>query len=265
MLVNPRISIITIAFNNVTDIEPTLRSVIEQDYPGIEYIVVDGASTDGTLGIIERYREGIDQMMSAPDNGMYEAINRGIKLATGDIVGLIHAGDRLYSNDIVGRIAEKFRQQQIEAIYGYSVLVDSSDRVVRVNRSPEFSRGAIRRGWMPSHQSIYMRKSVISQNGDYRTDLGQNGDYEFFVRHFYKHSIRVARLDDFVVRFALGGSSTTNYRRVFHRQRIHADCWRINELDPPVYLIPFKLVRKVPQFIRGFVRRAESFARLYRD
>ncbi len=260
MLANPRISIITIAFNNVTDIEPTLRSVIEQDYPGIEYIVVDGASTDGTLGIIERYREGIDQMMSAPDNGMYEAINRGIKLATGDIVGLIHAGDRLYSNDIVGRIAEKFRQQQIEAIYGYSVLVDSSDRVVRVNRSPEFSRGAIRRGWMPSHQSIYIRKSVISQNGDYRTDLGKNGDYEFFVRHFYKYPIRVARLDDFVVRFALGGSSTTNYRKVFHRQRIHADCWRINELDPPFYLIPFKLVRKVPQFIRGLVRRVRSLS-----
>ena len=260
MSTTPRISIITIAFNNAADIEPTLQSVVNQDYPALEYIVVDGASTDGTLGIIERYRAQIDEVISEPDDGMYEAINKGIARATGDIVGLIHAGDRLYSNDIVGRIAEKFRQQEIDAIYGHSVLVDSSDRVVRVNRSPEFALGAIRRGWMPSHQSIYLRKSIIVQNGDYRTDLGPNADYEFFVRHFYKHSIRVARLDDFVVRFALGGSSTTNYKRLFHRQRVHANCWRLNQLDPPIYLIPLKLARKVPQFIHGLIRRVRSFS-----
>ena len=260
MSAKPRISIITIAFNNVADIEPTMQSVVNQDYPAIEYIVVDGASTDGTLGIIERYRSQIDEVISEPDSGMYEAINKGINRANGDIVGLIHAGDRLYSNDIVGRIADKFRRQEVDAIYGHSVLVNSSDRVVRVNRSPEFSLGAIRRGWMPSHQSIYMRKSIIAQNGDYRIDLGPNADYEFFVRHFYKYPIRVARLDDFVVRFALGGSSTTNYRRVFQRQRIHADCWRINELQPPRYLVPLKLARKVPQFMRGLVRRFGSFS-----
>ena len=255
MSAKPRISIITIAFNNASDVEPTLQSVVNQDYPEIEYIVVDGASTDGTVEIIKRYEAQIDELISEPDDGMYEAINKGIARATGNIVGLIHAGDRLYSNDIVGRIAEKFRQQEIDAIYAHSVLVDSNDQVVRVNRSPEFSLGAIRRGWMPSHQSIYMRKSVIVQNGDYRTDLGPNADYEFFVRHFYKYPIRVARLDDFVVRFALGGSSTTNYSKLFHRQRIHANCWRINGLDPPFYLIPLKLARKGPQFIRGLIRR----------
>lgn len=251
----PRISIITIAFNNASDIEPTLQSVIEQEYPGIEYIVIDGASTDGSLAIIDRYRDQIDQMISEPDDGMYEAINKGIKMATGEIVGLIHAGDRLYSRDIVTRVADQFRRQEIDAIYGHSVHVDSNDRVVRVNRSPAFSRGAIRRGWMPSHQSIYMRKSVIERNGGYRNDLGKNGDYEFFVRHFYKHAIKAARLDDFVVRFALGGESTTNYHRVFGRQRIHAACWRLNDLRPPFYLIPLKLVRKAPQFVRGLVRR----------
>lgn len=257
----PRISIITIAFNNAADIEPTLQSVIEQDYPGIEYIVVDGASTDGTLDIIERYRDHIDRMISEPDDGMYEAINKGIRMATGDIVGLIHAGDRLYSSDIIYRIADQFARQEIDAIYGHSVHVDSNDRVVRVNRSPAFSRGAIRRGWMPSHQSIYMKKSVIERNGDYRTDLGPNADYEFFIRHFYRYPIEVARIDAFIVRFALGGSSTTSYHRILHRQKIHADCWRLNDLSPPIYLIPFKLARKGPQFIRGLFRRVARAAR----
>jgi len=253
---SPCISIITISFNNEADIEPTLQSVALQDYPNIEYIVVDGASTDGTLEIIDRYRNVIDKVISESDDGMYEAINKGIKIARGEIIGLIHAGDRLYSSNIVSCIAEQFDTQDIEAIYGHSVHVDSNDHVVRVNRSPTFSRGVIRRGWMPSHQSIYMKKSLIDQNGDYRTDLGGNGDYEFFIRHFYKFPIRVVRLNEFVIRFALGGSSTTSYHRIFHRQKIHADCWRLNGLSPPALLIPLKLARKVPQFIRGFMRRA---------
>jgi len=251
----PRISIITIAFNNERDVEPTLQSVVEQDYEEIEYIVVDGASTDSTLDIIQRYRKNIDVLVSEPDDGMYEAINKGIALARGEIIGLIHAGDRLYSGGIVGAIAEKLATEDIDALYGHSVLVDSKDRVVRVNRSPLFSVGAIRRGWMPSHQSIYMKKALIVKNGDYRTDLGPNADYEFFVRHFYKFPIKATRLNEFVVRFSLGGSSTTNYHRVLQRQKIHADCWRLNGLKPPFYLIPLKLARKCPQFILGIIRR----------
>lgn len=250
-----RISIITIAHNNVSDIEPTLQSVINQDYPHIEYIVVDGASTDGTLDVIERYRSEIDQLISEPDEGMYEAINKGIQIATGDILGLIHAGDRLYSKDSITAIAQAFEDPELEATYGHSVLVDAQDRPIRVNPSRPFSRARIRRGWMPSHQSIYMRKERFEKHGAYRVDLGGSGDYEFFIRQFYKHPIRARLIDKYLIRFALGGMSTTSYHRLWRRQKIHANCWRMNGVKPPFLLIPLKLGRKIPQFIRGLRAR----------
>ena len=249
------ISIITIAYNNVQDIEPTLQSVISQDYAHIEYIVVDGASSDGTLDVIKRYRDKIDKLISEPDGGMYEAINKGIRLASGDVVGLIHAGDRLYSPDVITHIAEAFQDPDLDAIYGHSVLVDSNDRPVRVNRSRPFSRRRIRHGWMPSHQSIYMRKERFDRYGLYRSDLGGSGDYEFFIRHFYRHRPNARLLDQYIVRFSLGGQSTTGYRHLLRRQRTHVNCWRLNELRPPLMLVPLKLARKAPQFIRGLYRR----------
>ena len=251
----PRVSIITIAYNNARDIEPTLQSVISQNYPHIEYIVVDGASTDGTLGVIKGYREKIDKLISEPDGGMYEAINKGIRLASGDVVGLIHAGDRLFSPDVIMDIAGAFQDPDLDAIYGHSVLVDSNDRPVRVNRSRPFSRRSIRHGWMPSHQSIYMRKERFDRYGLYRSDLGGSGDYEFFIRHFYRHRLNARLLDQYIVRFSLGGQSTTGYRHLLRRQRTHVNCWRLNELRPPLMLVPLKLARKAPQFIRGLYRR----------
>lgn len=237
------------------DIEPTLQSVISQDYPNIEYIVVDGASTDGTLDIIKRHQANIALVISEPDNGMYEAINKGIAAASGDIVGLIHAGDRLYGNGVISTIAGSFKSIDIEAIYGHSVLVDSSDRVVRVNRSPEFNKAHIRRGWMPSHQSIYMHRQRLLKFGAYRNDLGGSGDYEFFIRHFYRYPMQAKLLDEYIVRFSLGGMSTTNYRLLLRRQSIHAKCWTLNGLMPPRLLIPLKLMRKVSQFVHGLGHR----------
>lgn len=251
----PRISIITIAFNNAADIEPTLQSVIEQDYPDIEYIVVDGASTDGTLEIVDRYRDNIDRMISEPDNGMYEAINKGVAEATGDVIGLIHAGDRLYSADSARAIARAYEDPDLEATYGHSVLVNQADRPIRVNPSKPFSRSRIRFGWMPSHQSIYMRRERFERYGAYRTDLGGSADYEFFIRQFYRHPIRAKLIDKYLIRFALGGCSTTNYHQLPQRQKLHAHCWRMNGLHPPFYLIPCKLVRKAPQFVRGLGAR----------
>ena len=251
----PRISIITIAFNNATDIEPTLRSVVTQDYPAIEYIVVDGASSDGTLEIVKRYGNDIDQVISEPDEGMYDAINKGIAAATGDVIGLIHAGDRLYGTDVAGAIAKAFENPDLEATYGHSVLVNQADQPVRVNPSKPFSRARIRFGWMPSHQSIYMRRERFERYGAYRNDLGGSGDYEFFIRQFYRHPIRTKLIDKYLIRFSLGGRSTTNYHKILQRQQLHADCWRMNDLRPPFYLIPCKLARKAPQFMRGLAAR----------
>src|SRR5690606_14412632 len=178
-----KISIITIAFNNEKDIEATIRSVTNQSYTNIEYIIVDGASTDKTLEIVRQYSDRISQIISEPDKGIYDAINKGIKASTGDVVGLIHAGDRLYDNLVIEKIANHFILHDIDASYGHSMIVNKKDQAIRINKSPEFNKNAFKWGWMPSHQSIYIRRNIFDKLGYYRLDLGGSGDYEFVLRY----------------------------------------------------------------------------------
>src|SRR5690625_1165873 len=156
-----KISIITICYNNEEDIRPTIDSVVNQTYDNIEYIIVDGKSTDNTMGIVDEYSGYIYAIISESDEGMYDAINKGIKVATGDVVGLLHAGDRLYDEQVISSIADHFLSNDIEAMYGHSILVNQDDTPVRVNKSPEFNKSLFKFGWMPSHQSVYLKKDIF--------------------------------------------------------------------------------------------------------
>jgi len=249
-----KISIITIAFNNESDIRQTINSVINQCYKNIEYIVVDGASTDNTLNIVEEYKENINKVISEPDKGIYDAINKGIAISTGDIVGLIHAGDRLFDNFVIEKIVHHFENNDIEASYGHSMFVNSSDQVVRVNKSPDFNKNNLKLGWMPSHQSIYLRREVFNNRDLYRLDLGGSGDYEFVIRYFYCSDMKIKLLDEFIIKFSMGGTSTSNYKTIFKTQNVHRYCWKLNGINPPFYLIPLKLLRKVPQFVKALFK-----------
>ncbi|WP_142713036.1 glycosyltransferase family 2 protein [Fodinibius sediminis] len=244
-----KVSLITICYNNENDIRDTLESVITQTYDDIEYIIVDGQSSDNTLGIIGEYGSHIDKIISEPDKGMYDAINKGIKSATGDIVGLIHAGDRLFDERVIARIAVHFVTNKIDGMYGHSVLVNQKDEPVRVNRSPEFRKSLFKAGWMPSHQSIYLKREVIEQLGYYRTDLGGSGDYEFVLRYFYFNDLKIKRLDSYILRFSMGGRSTSNYKKTLWKsQQRQIKAWKLQGVKPPFYFVPFKLLRKIKQF-----------------
>jgi len=251
-----KISIVTICFNNEAVIRRTIESVTGQDYPDIEYIVVDGSSTDGSLDIIKEYEQQIATLISEPDKNLYDAINKGMKAATGDVVGLIHAGDRLFDGQVIGKIADHFNTNDIDVMYGHSILVNEKDVPVRVNRSPAYRRPLVKRGWMPSHQSIYIRRSVLNRIGYYNLDLHPSSDYEFFLRYFYFHSLRIKRLDEFIVRFSLGGISTKNYLNNIRSQDQQMKGWTINGVNPPFYLVPLKLARKPRQFVLAALYRA---------
>ncbi len=252
---NPKISIISICFNNEKDIRPTIKSVINQTYPNIEYIIVDGKSTDGTLKIIKEFNDRISKWISEPDQGLYDAINKGIKMATGDIVGLIHAGDKLYDNRVIEKIADHFEKNDVDVSYGHSKLVNEKGIPVRINRSPNFSKKLIRQGWMPSHQSIYIRRSVFEKHGYYNLALHPSSDYEFFLRYFYFNNLRVKRLDEYILKFAMGGRSTKNYLNNLKAQKQHKECWKVNGENPPLFLIPFKLMRKPKQFVLALINK----------
>ncbi len=251
----PKISVITICFNNGSDIRPTIESVIHQRYTNIEYIIIDGGSTDNTLQIINEYKDKISKVVSEPDKGLYDAINKGIKNATGDIVGLIHAGDRLYDDSVLQKIAYAFSKNNVDIIYGHSKIINKRKKVIRINKSPDYKPSLVRRGWMPSHQSIYVKRELFDRWGYYNTDLYPISDYEWFIRFFYINRPRIRRINEYLVKFYTGGVSTTNYMgRLTKESKMRVEnCWLSNGLKPPAGITYFKLMRKIPQFLLAWI------------
>ena len=187
-----KITIITVCYNRKATIEKAILSVLKQNYCNIEYIIVDGNSTDGTKEIIESYRDKINQFISEPDKGMYDAINKGLQLATGDIVGLMHSDDEFYDKNVIDRIVSRFNSDStIEGVYGDGVYVsnDKEERLIRDRIGGVFSLKKIKKGWLPLHPTVYLKKSVIDKNGLYSLDFKIASDTEFLLRYLYKYEI----------------------------------------------------------------------------
>lgn len=253
-----KISIITICFNNEQDIRATIESVVNQTYNDIEYIIKDGGSKDKTLEIVNEYKDKITKIISVPDHGLYDAINQGIQTATGDVVGMIHAGDRLNNPEVVAKIASFFENNEVDVMYGNSEIVDENGVLRRVNISPEYKRKNIRNGWEPSHQSIYAKRSLFEKYGYYKQEIGPDADYEWIIRYFYKYGeeIKVKRLNEYIITFTLGGQSSSNYKKLIdkeHREMLK-NCWRSNGLKPPFAIVYRKWMTKIPMYARAYFR-----------
>ena len=206
-----KITIITVCYNRKATIEKALLSVLKQNYCNIEYIIVDGNSTDGTKEIIESYRDKINQFISEPDKGMYDAINKGLQLATGDIVGLMHSDDEFYDKNVIDRIVSRFNSDStIEGVYGDGVYVsnDKEERLIRDRIGGVFSLKKIKKGWLPLHPTVYLKKSVIEKNGLYSLDFKIASDTEFLLRYLYKYEINMSYINSYIVKMRMGGIST---------------------------------------------------------
>jgi glycosyltransferase involved in cell wall biosynthesis len=245
-----RISIVTICLNNEKDIRRTVESVINQTYPNVEFIVIDGKSSDNTLNIVHEYRDKIKKILSEPDQNLYDAINKGIKLSTGDVVGLIHAGDYLYNNQIIEKIVSCFLSFDIEILFGHSKIVNPIGKVVRINKSPQFKKILVEKGWMPSHQSIYVRRELFEKYGYYRTDFGGMADYEWFLRMFYFSQPKIKRLDEFILYFSTGGRSTKSYSSKLKKSHFNTvkKSWAVNGYPPPKGIVLKMWLRRPMQF-----------------
>ena len=254
-----KISVVTICYNNERDIRATIESVINQDYPDLEYIIKDGGSKDRTLEIANEYKDKISKIISAPDKGLYDAINQGIQAATGDVIGMIHAGDRLHNPYVISKIADFYNSHDVDITYGNSEIVDEQDNLKRVNISPDYKRNNIRNGWEPSHQSIYARKEVFAKYGYYKQEIGPDADYEWIIRCFYKfgNDLRIMRINDFIIKFTLGGQSSSNYKKLIdkeHREMLK-NCWRSNDLKPPFAIVYRKWATKIPMYARAIIKK----------
>jgi len=249
-----KISIITVCLNRQKVIRETIESVLSQNYKDIEYIVIDGGSSDGSLEIINSYFSDIDCLISEPDNGIYSAINKGLSKATGDIIGLLHAGDLFYDNNVISNIAGCFNQGDFDLVYGHSVVY-SEDRkkIIRKNVSPTYKDNLMKFGWFPSHQSIYLKSSVFDQCGCFNEDYKIAADYEFLLRVLLVHKLKAKRLDMFLLKFHLGGASSKNIMSVVESNYECFIAWKHNNLNISFYTLPLKITRKIFQTIFHFL------------
>lgn len=245
-----KISIITVTYNRANVITDAIKGVLHQKYKDYEYIIVDGASNDNTKEILKAYEstfEGRMQWISEPDNGLYDAINKGIKMATGDIVGIINSDDFFHRDDTFNVIAKAFENKDIDAIYGDEVDVDTNNPTKKQVYSGAFFRTWMYRiGMMPAHQTLYARKDLFEKYGYYKTNYKIAADFELMLRFFYVNKVKIRYINEEILTFRTGGISTQWKNKILLNKETVRAC-RENNLFCILPMIWLKYFLKIKQ------------------
>ena len=245
------ISVVTAVYNCRDTVAQAIRSVTAQSCD-LEYVVVDGLSNDGTDEIISEHAAGISISIREKDNGIYDALNKGVAAATGDVVGFLHADDLMADDQSIERVRQKFESGDFDAVYGDLTYVafDNPDKIIRYWHSRDYNRSRFRSGWMPPHPTVYIRKEIYDRLGDYRTDFGSAADYECMIRLLYKNKIRVGYVPSVQVKMRVGGESNASVKNRFSANQADRRAWLENGMKPPLGLRFTKPLSKLPQYWR---------------
>lgn len=246
-----KISIITAVYNRERTIAAALASLHAQTHPDIEHIIIDGGSTDGTLPILEAAaRRPQTWLISEPDHGIYDALNKGLVRATGEVIGILHSDDMLADRDVLADVARTFEAVPTDAVYGDLDYVsdDDSARIIRHWRSGAYTPARLRRGWMPPHPALFVRKPVIDRLGGYDTSLRIAADYDAILRWFIGARIQPAYLPRVLVRMRVGGVSNRNLARIVQKSREDLTAIRRNKVGG-LTTLAMKNLSKLPQFL----------------
>lgn len=244
-----KISLITVVLNNQTFIRDAIDSVLSQTYPNIEYIIIDGGSSDDSLSIINEYKDKL-KLISEPDKGIYDAMNKGLAMATGDIIGFLNSDDFYADADIVQQVADFFEAHNADAVYGdldYVSLLDKH-KVVRRWRSGAYKPELFYRGWMPPHPTFFVRSDVYKRCGGFNTQLKSAADYELMLRLALVHKIQIGYINQVWIKMRLGGQSNRSFRNRLKANLEDRKAWEINGLKPRWYTLLLKPVQKIPQY-----------------
>ena len=246
-----KISIITSVYNNKETIAEAIESVLSQTYENIEYIVVDGASTDGTVEIVEQYADRIGTFVSEPDRGIYDGLNKGIALATGDVVGFLHSDDLFEDEYVVEKIARAFESSGAESIYGDLTYVtkENTGKVVRYWKSGQFSYAKLKRGWMPPHPTFYVKRDVYERYGVFDTTFKIAADYDTVLRFLGREKISTHYIPEVLVKMRLGGASNKSLKNLIQKSREDLKAMKNNGVGHVGSLF-VKNASKLPQFFR---------------
>lgn len=248
-----KVSIITITYNSAATVEDTIRSVVNQDYPEIEYLIIDGKSKDNTLAIAEKYKDRIAKIISEKDKGLYDALNKGIRHATGDVIGMLHSDDLYAHPQVISKVVEAFRNNAgSEGVYADLVFVNRNDtgKVMRTWESGQYREGDFMKGWMPPHPTFFVRKECYEKFGGFNTDLKLSADYELMLRLIHKNKIRLAYLPEVIVKMRMGGVSNVSFFVKLKANLEDKMAWKMNGLKPGVATLLLKPLRKIGQYFK---------------
>lgn len=247
-----KISVITVVLNNSSYIEDCITSVLNQTYQNIEYIIIDGGSTDGTIDIVKKYENRITRWISEPDEGIYDAMNKGIRMATGEIVGTLNADDVFYNDKVLENIVKVMEDKSIDACYSDLVYVDGSNlqNIVRYWKSCDFRYEFLRKGWIPPHPTFYVKKVIYNQYGFFDISYPLAADYELIVRLLAYYKIKVKYIPMIAIKMRLGGVTNKSIKNIIKQNFEIIRACKKNKIKvfPPIFFMN-KFISRLKQFI----------------
>lgn len=251
-----KLSLITVTYNSGATLAYTIESVLSQTYPDIEYIIVDGSSKDNTVTIIKEYEpqfKGRIKWISEPDKGLYDAMNKGIRMATGDIIGILNSDDFFTNQNVLQKVVDTFNEDaSLDAVYGdvHFVHPEDLERCVRYYSSRIFNRKLMKLGFMPAHPSFYVRKECFEKYGIYKTDYKIAADFEFLLRVIYKNKIKTKYLPIDMVTMRTGGASTSGLESHKRIMKEHLRAFHENDVYTNVFLLSLRYIYKTGEVIK---------------
>jgi len=245
-----KVSIITATYNSAETIRDTLQSLNAQSYKDIEYIIIDGASKDNTIDVIKNECTRVAKIISEPDDGIYDALNKGILASTGEIVGFLHSDDLFAYPDVITDIVKQFEISGCDALYGdlQYVSKDNTDNVIRLWKSGTYNIAKMKNGWMPPHPTFYMKRELYEQFGSFDLSFKIAGDYDSLLRYLWKNNISMSYIPKVLLKMRVGGASNRSLKNIF--QKTKEDISALKNNGVPVFrAVLWKNLSKIPQFI----------------
>jgi len=245
-----KISIITVCYNSAKTIRDTFESVLNQTYSDIDYVVVDGNSSDETVSIIKEYEQKLNGKMrwiSEPDKGLYDAMNKGIKMAIGDIIGILNSDDYYASDDVLKQVVDTISSKNVDSCYGNLVYIKKNKPYRYWRSGPKKSFIS---GWMPPHPAFFVKKVIYEKYNMYRLDCGVNADYELMLRFLEKEKITTFWINELLVIMRVGGASNSSISSRIRSLDNDKKGWTVNNLKPYFFTLFFKKARKIPQYFQ---------------
>ncbi|MDZ4751501.1 MAG: glycosyltransferase family 2 protein [Flavobacteriales bacterium] len=247
-----KISVITVSYNSGSTIGDTIRSVVSQKYDDVEYLIVDGASKDNTSEIVKSFGSGVTFFLSEKDKGIYDAMNKGVSLAKGEVIGILNSDDFYSDENVLNDVMNLFEETGADALYADLDYVDQLDtsRIVRKWRSGAYRDGLFKWGWMPPHPTFFVKRAVYEKFGAYNLSLKSAADYELMLRLLHKHKVKVAYLPRTIIHMRTGGQSNVTIKNRIKANMEDRIAWKINDLKPGILTLTWKPLRKIKQFFQ---------------